>query len=178
MFFKAFISSLVILRAQASSCATTSYPVWFRKWAGNPDAFISEMYDFDLAYSGDLLTCGRLAEPTVAGVYLGYIRHTNVGGASDKWFTRYHWDPTNSLTTFVPADSAEIMGCKFMQQQTWGGINFVPTKIIALTHKQPLTSVFKDGGLLSIDASNGNVLRYTLVTKIDSNNQFNLALTA
>ena len=91
---------------------------------------------------------------------LGYIRYTNVGGASDKWFLRFLYNPSSNLGSYNTLDSTEIMGCKFMQQQTWGGINFVPTKIIALTHKQPLTSVFKDGGLLSIDASNGNVLSY------------------
>jgi hypothetical protein len=51
------------------------------------------MLDFDLAYNGDLLTCGKLLEPSLADMYLGYIRYTNFGGATDRWFNKYVGDP-------------------------------------------------------------------------------------
>ena len=63
-----------------------------------------------------------------------------------------------------------------MQKQSWGGVDFVPTKLLAYVHK--IGSGYTEGGILNIDAFTGNVITYTLVTFAKSLNKFELAFTS
>ena len=170
------LTLLISTSVMAQSCAETSYPVWFKKFAGNPDGIINRLEDFDLAYNGDLLTCGSLMEPSTASMFLGFIRYTNFGGATDKWFVRYLMNASSNLALFTVVDSLEIQGCKFMQKQSWGGIEFAPTRVMAYVHN--IGTGYREGGILHINAATGNVLQYTKVTKALSSNKFEIAFTS